>query len=130
MISYPITMDGVTYSTLHVVSLKRSFSVLDGENAGRVQTGRMDRDIIGTYYNYQVEIDPDASREDYDACFWAISAPVDSHTLVVPFAQSTLTFEAYVSQGQDELTFMEDNANRWENLGFNFIAMEPQRAPA
>lgn len=131
MISYPITLDGVTYSTLHVVSLKRSFSVLDGENAGRVQTGRMDRDIIGTYYNYQVEIDPDAaSREDYDAFFWAISAPVDSHTLVVPFAQTTLTFEAYVSQGQDELAFMEDNANRWENLGFSFIAMEPQRVPA
>ena len=130
MISYPITLDGVTYSTLHVNKLTRSFAVEDGPNAGRVNTGAMDRDIIGTYYNYHAEIDADAaSREEYDAFFWAISAPVDSHTLVVPFAQSTLTFQAYVTQGQDELTFMEDAANRWGDLSFNFIAMAPQRTP-
>lgn len=130
MISYPITLDGVTYSTLHVVSLKRNFTVLDGENAGRVTTGQMVRDVVGTYYNYSVEIDPDAaSRADYDAFYEAISAPVDSHTLVVPYAQTTLTFEAYVTQGSDELVLMEDAANRWENLSFNFIAMAPQRMP-
>lgn len=128
MISYPIKMDGVTYSTLHVVSIKRTFTVLDGENAGRVQSGGMIRDVIGTFYNYAVEIDPDAaSRADYDAFFEAISAPVDSHTLEVPYAQTTLVFEAYVTQGGDELVLMEDAANRWENLSFNFIAMEPQR---
>jgi len=130
MISYPITLDGVTYNTLHVVRLTRSFSILDGENAGRVLSGEMQRDVIGTYYNYQVELDPDAAnRADYDAFFEAISAPVDSHTLVVPYAQGTLTFQAYVTQGQDELTLMEENANRWENLTFNFVAMSPARRP-
>lgn len=130
MISYPITLDGRTFSTLHVTKLTRTFSVLDGENAGRVMSGGMQRDIIGTFYNYQVEIDPDAaSREDYDDFFYAISAPVDSHSLTVPFAQTTYTFEAYVTQGQDELTAMEDSANRWENLSFNFVAMDPARTP-
>ena len=128
MLSYPITLDGVTYSTLHVMKLTRNFSVLDGPNAGRMMDGSMTRDIIGTFYNYSVEIDPDAaSRSDYDSFFEAISAPVDSHTLVVPYAQSTLTFQAYVTNGQDELTVMELMANRWENLSFNFIAMAPQR---
>ena len=128
MISYPITLDGVTYETLHVTALKRNFSILDGENAGRLQFGNMDRDVIGTFYNYSVEVDPDAaSREDYDAFYEAISAPVDSHTLVVPFAQTTLEFEAYVTQGSDDLLFMMDAANRWGNLSFNFIAMAPQR---
>ena len=32
-----------------------------------------------------------------------------------------------MTQGSDELVFMEDEANRWENLSFNFIAMAPQR---
>lgn len=131
MISFPIIMDGITYPTLHVTKLTRTFSVLDGENAGRVMSGEMQRDVIGTYYNYQVEIDPDAaSREDYDAFYEAISAPVDSHTMIVPYAQTTLVFEAYITQGQDELTLMEDDANRWEQLTFNFIAMAPQRTPA
>lgn len=128
MLSYPITLDGVTYPTLHVTKLTRNFSVLDGPNAGRLITGAMTRDIIGTYYNYSVEIYPDAaSRSDYDSFYEAISAPVDSHTLVVPYAQTTLTFEAYVTNGQDDLTAMEPGANRWEGLSFNFIAMAPQR---
>ena len=128
MISYPITLDGVTYSTLHVTSLKRNFSVLDGENAGRVQTGEMQRDIIGTFYNYSVELDPDAaSKADYDAFYEVISAPVDSHELVVPYGQTTLTFQAYVTNGADALLDMSQSANRWGGLSFNFIAMSPQR---
>ena len=131
MISYPITLDGVVYPTLHVTKLTRNFSVLDSELSGRtVQSGVMQRDIIGTFYNYSVEIAPDAaSRSDYDTFYEAISAPVESHTLVVPYAQTTLTFQAYVTNGSDELTMMEDAANRWENLSFSFIAMAPQRTP-
>ena len=41
-----LSLDGKAYPNLHVVSLKRSFSVLDGDNAGRVMTGAMTRDII------------------------------------------------------------------------------------
>ena len=43
-----LSLDGKAYYNLHVVSCKRSFSVLDGDNAGRVMTGAMTRDIIGT----------------------------------------------------------------------------------
>ena len=130
MISYPITLDGVTYPHIHITSLKRSFSVLDGENAGRVMTGTMERDVIGTYYNYAVEIDADgADREEYDNFYEVISAPADSHLLVVPYAQTTLTFDAYVSNGEDELLFMDDDENVWGGLSFNFIAMAPARTP-
>lgn len=131
MISYPITLDGVVYPTLHVTKITRNFSVLDSELSGRtVQSGVMQRDIIGTFYNYSAEIEPDAaSRSDYDTFYEAISAPVASHILVVPYAQTTLTFEAYVTNGSDELTMMEDDANRWEHLSFNFVAMAPQRTP-
>lgn len=125
----PIVMDGVEYPNIHVVSLKRSFQVLDGENAGRVMTGEMDRDIIGTYYNYSCEIDASAAdRAEYDRFYDAISAPVDSHEITMPFAQATLTFSAYVTNGEDELLSMFED-NEWGNLSFNFIAMAPQRRP-
>lgn len=129
-ISYPITMDGTTYPNIHVVSLKRSFQVLDGENAGRVMTGDMERDIVGTYYNYAMEIDADdASPAEYDSFYEEISAPVDYHVLIVPYAQTTLTFNAYVTNGTDDLEYMMDAQNRWGSLSFNFIAMSPQRRP-
>ena len=129
-ISLPITMDGVTYPHIHFTSIKRSFQVLDGENAGRVMTGDMERDVIGTYYNYSVEIDSDdADPAEYDDFYEAISAPVDSHLIIVPYAQTTLEFRAYATNGEDRLDIMMDAQNRWGGLSFNFIAMSPQRRP-
>lgn len=124
-----LTIDGTTYPHIHFVSIQRSFSVLDGENAGRLMSGEMERDVIGTYYNYAVEVDADeASPAEYDAFYETITAPVDSHVIVVPYAQATLTFNAYVTQGTDDLAYMA-NRNRWGSLSFNFIAMSPQRRP-
>lgn len=126
-----LSLDGKAYPNLHVVSLKRSFSVLDGDNAGRVMTGAMKRDIIGTYYNYSMEIDPVSSDlAEYDEFYEAISAPVDSHVLTVPYAQTTLTFDAYVANGEDELVSKYDSRNEWQNLSINFVAMKPKRTPA
>ena len=126
-----LSLDGKEYPNLHVVSCKRSFAVLDGDNAGRVMTGAMKRDIIGTYYNYSLEIDPVASDpEEYDEFYEAISAPVDSHALTVPYAQGTATFDAYVSNGDDELISKYGTKSEWGNLTFNFIAMTPKRTPA
>lgn len=124
-----LVMDGREYPNIHIYSLKRSFQILDGENAGRVMTGEMDRDIIGTYYNYSCVIDGSAAdREEYDNFYEAITAPVDSHDITVPFAQGDVTFKAYVTQGNDELISAYDE-NEWGNLNFNFIAMAPQRRP-
>lgn len=126
-----ISLDGVSYPGLHVAHLERSFEILDGKNAGRLMNGDMARDIIGTYYNYSLEIDPyNSNPVEYDAFYEAISAPVDSHILVVPYAQWTLTFRAYATKGQDELILCGGNRNDWDGLTVNFIAMSPQRRPA
>lgn len=125
------TIDGVPYPGVNVLSLKRSFNVLDGENAGRVMDGSMKRDIIGTYYSYSMEVTSDYSDlGEYDALYEVISAPVDSHTIEVPYGQGTLVFEAYVSNGDDDLLHKRDKFNKWNNLRFNFIAMDPQRRPS
>lgn len=127
-----IKIDGVTYDGIRVLTVKRSFTVTDGENAGRLATsGRMVRDIIGTFYNYEFTVDPkNASPETYDAFYQAITAPVDDHEVVVPYGQGSLTFDAYITTGDDELVLISDDANRWKNLSFNVIAMAPQRTPA
>lgn len=127
MISYPITMDGTTYSNIHVTKITRNFSVLDGDGAGRNMAASMVRDVLGTFYNYSFTVDASgAAPEEYDAFYEAISSPQDAHTIVVPYAQSTLTFLAYVSNGSDDLIDMGQK-NRWGNLAFNAIAMAPQR---
>jgi len=124
------TVDGVAYPGVNVLSLKRNFAVLDGPNAGRVMDGSTKRDIIGTYYNYSCQVTSDYSDlTEYDRLYEVISAPVDSHEIVVPYGQGTLTFTAYVANGDDELIHKRPDFNKWNNLSFNFVAMKPQRRP-
>ena len=121
------TIDGKEYRGVLVWSLKRSFQVLDGENSGRSQNGAMIRDIIGTYYNYTLELDTtEATVEQYDELYEVLSAPVASHAIVVPYGQSTLAFDAYVTNGEDNLLRMDD-VNRWSGISVNFIATKPAR---
>ena len=127
-LSAPLVVDGVTYNHVHVASLKRNFQVIDGTNAGRVMSGLMVRDVIGTFYNYSMEIDPDENYpQEYDALYQVLSSPAPSHRIIVPYGQSVLSFSAYITNGSDTLTFMEAVKNRWEGLSVNFIAMSPQR---
>lgn len=125
-----LTIDNTTFPHIHFTSIKRNFEVLDGENAGRLMSGEMERDIIGTYYNFSVEVEADDNYPaEYDSFYQMISAPQPSHEITVPYGQTTLTFNAYVTQGADELLYMV-NGNRWGGMSFNFIAMEPQRRPS
>lgn len=127
-----LIIDGVKYKGIRITSVKRSFSISDGENAGRLAvSGKMVRDVIGTFYNYQFTVDPSkAEPETYDDFYEVISSPVDFHTIVVPYAQGSMTFEAYVTAGDDTLIeICNDGNNRWGELSFSAIAMEPQRTP-
>lgn len=125
------SVDGVQYPGVNVLSLKRNFAVLDGPNAGRVMDGSTKRDIIGTYYNYSMTVTSDYSDlEEYDKLYEVVSAPEDSHSIVVPYGQGTLEFKAYVANGDDELIHKRNSFSKWNNLNINFIAMKPQRRPA
>ena len=125
------TLDGVTYDVLVPrKGIKRSGKILDGDNAGRNKPGDMIRDIIGTYYNYSMQIDTSRlNAAAYDQLYEALTAPVDSHTLKVPYGQGTITFEAYIANVDDTLDLMEDTRNLWGELTVNFIAMSPHRTP-
>lgn len=123
------TVDGVSYN-VHVPAggLKRSFDILDGPNAGRMLAGNMTRDVIGTFYNYQLDIDSNsASCQEYDRLFEVLSDPVKSHTVSFPYGQSTLTFEAYITKGSDVLKRKHRSGNYWGGLSVQFVAMSPQR---
>lgn len=123
------TIDGVSYNVqVPVGGLKRSFDILDGPNAGRMLSGNMVRDVIGTFYNYQVDIDSSLTNpEEYDRLFEVLSSPVDSHTVSFPYGQSNLTFQAYITKGSDALKRKHKTGQYWGGLSVQFVAMSPQR---
>lgn len=123
------TIDGRAFDVA-VVSLKQNFEVLDGPNAGRTMDARMHRDVLGTFYNYTIEVDlSQLNREDADALFDIVSSPADSHVCTFPHGQGTLTQDMYISKGSRELLRQYNGKNYWQALTWNYIAMAPARTP-
>ncbi|MEG0825591.1 MAG: hypothetical protein RSG86_07575 [Oscillospiraceae bacterium] len=90
----------------------------------------MNRDIIGTYYNYAMQIETEhMDVAEYDALYEVLSAPVDYHNIVITYGQGTLAFEAYISNVDDALQLVHGTTNLWGGLAFTFTAMEPKRRP-
>ena len=127
-----VTLDNVQYKVrVKIRSLNRSFRIEESERSGAVKSGDYFRDIIGTYYDYEMEVEPDPSApEDYDAFYEMISAPVESHSVVVPYGQGTMTYDAMVSTGDDTKRDKINGVTRWTGLKVKFSAKNPQRRPA
>lgn len=113
----PFTLDGVSYNVfVPEDGIKRSGQVLDGDNAKRSQNGYMIRDIIGTYYNYTIDLDTSQTDvEEYDKLYEVLTAPVDYHTLVVPYGiESRIVYKyvdgAMVQFKNEALTQFSDSA--------------------
>ena len=123
-------LDGVYYN-VSVAAIKREAAILDGSDAGRTLSGDMDRDIIGTYYNYTMDIDSShCDPVEYDAFYEVITAPEDFHMVEFPYGQSVLTFKAYVANVSDNLQRVTNRGNLWTGLNVKFTAMSPKRRPA
>ena len=90
------TLDGKEYK-VGVTKIDREFELVEGDNTMMAKTGREIRDVRGTAYRFTVHIDMRIiAPEEYDALYWALSAPVDYHDVTFPFGQSTLSFRAAV----------------------------------
>lgn len=120
------TIDGKAYNGVMVSSLRRSFAIRDGENQGTSQSGESIRDIIGTYFSYEISIDASLSTpEEYDLLYQTLCSPVKSHTVIFPYGQSTLQFEAEIFDGSDDLVLCEPEYNHWEELTVTFQSRKP-----
>lgn len=126
-----MTLDGVAYR-VKILSLKRSFQVVDTDFSGRViEAGQMYRDIIGTFYNYQLKVAPSSiAPQDYDAFYEAISSPQESHLLTLPYGRDqVLTQRMYVTSGEDTLLRQERGKNLWDGLTVNYVGTRAVRVP-
>lgn len=117
--------------TVAISDITESFNVLDGENAGRVMTGRMFRDIIGTYIGHNVTFFNGKSNKDFDALWdYLIAHSVDdSVEIEAADGQTTITYEAYYTSGQRHIRTVDGGVTYWEEITVNFIPMEAQVTP-
>lgn len=120
-------LDGKVYDVT-VKKFSRNFNVLDTKNTQRTLDGVMHRDVIGTYYNYSIEIETHRlNTEEYNDLYEVVTSPEEKHSMTFPYGSNMYTFDAYITNGSDELIAMKNTLNLWGNLKFNVIAIAPKR---
>ena len=127
-----VKIDGNVWDVdVGISEYEETFSVLDGENAGRVKANaRMIRDIYGTFLGHKVTFFRRGDKvSEFDALWDYLKQPRESVQLEAADGQTTLSYEAYYTSGSRKLQKVENGVNYWDQLQINFIPMEAQITP-
>lgn len=128
-----IKLNGIEFDAdVAISAYNRSFNVLDGDNAGRVMTGRMIRDIIGTYIGHKLTVFRRGNNYEGLDHLWdylVAHSTDDSVMLEAADGQSTISYEAYYTSASQDLEKVEDHVNYWGEIEVNFVPMEAQVTP-
>lgn len=118
-------IDGIGYK-IDVLSVKRTADFLD-KYAERTENGDLERELIGVYFTYKLQLGPGIDRTEYARLWDKLTEPVEFHEVTVPDEDGDYTFTAYFSNVADELLRKVAEKNYWKNLTVNFIAKKPAR---
>lgn len=128
-----LKINGIVFDAdVAIMGYSRNFSVLDGENAGRVMTGRMVRDIIGSYHGNKLTI---RRRGDNYKGLDAVWDYLEAHSiddfvnLEAADGQSTIKYEAYYTTATQELEKVENGINYWGEIEIDFVPMDANLKP-
>lgn len=129
-----VKINGVSFDVdVAISAIEETFNVLDGENAGRVMSGRMVRDIIGTYIGHKVTFFNGKSNEDFDRLWeYLVEHSVDDFVqLEAADGQSSIAYEAYYTTGTRRLSesSVNNGVNKWDELEVSFVPMDAQVKP-
>lgn len=130
-----VKINGISFDVgVAISAYEESFSVLDGDNAGRVMTGRMIRDIIGTYIAHKVTFfskGGEAGNAAFDELweYLKVHSVDDSVMLEAVDGQSQISYEAYYTTGTRSIKQVENGVNYWDELQVSFVPMEAQITP-
>lgn len=121
-----IIIDNKAYA-VRITELKRTADILD-KYAERDEKGELHREVIGTYYNYQLKIGVKmGERELYNELFDVLSAPVDCHDVELP--HDHVKFKGYFSSISDNIKLVDDDGFDCNGLSCKLTAMKPRRTP-
>ena len=116
-----ITIDGEYYD-VPLTKMKRTADVLD-KYAKRVESGDLKREVLGVYYNYQLEFGDIEDEELYDRLF-------EHLTRELPARGGVTSFRGYISSVSDEVkTIRRYGEVYYTSLTAKFTSKKPTRTP-
>lgn len=122
-----ITIDGIDYS-IGVVKISRKANVFD-KYAKRTVDGDLHREIIGVYYNYEIEFGSFWDMEQYDKLYDKLTEPQEFHIISIPTNKGIRTFKGYIAEVEDQIEYVSNNNRKITGLKCSFISKVPSRTP-
>ena len=121
-----LTIDNDTFE-VGIVKITRKASQAK-ESLGTTLDLRKHYDVIGTYFDYDVQLNLKAMNvAEYDSLYELLTEPVEYHNVTLPYGQSTITFKANVKVAEDSLVRNFNQMKRWSGFKVTFEALEPQK---
>jgi hypothetical protein len=120
-----LIIDGVSFN-VPVEELTRKADFLD-KYAERTESGGLERELIGVYFNYQLKLGTGGERAEYARLWQKLTEAQEFHTVTLPDEQGGSTFQAYVSNVGDKLLRAYKGNYYFTGLTVNFTAKEPAR---
>lgn len=125
-----IKVDG-QYFDIPLVSLKRRADFYD-KYAERVESGDLERELIGVYYNFDLTVgtSSDFGETDYDYFWDFMTRPVPFVDISLPTKTGYYEFRGYISSVSDEYKKILDNEAEFTAFTCKMTAKSPSRRPA
>ena len=119
-----LTIDNTEYPVA-IVSLQRKGDILD-LTANRTEDDVLHREVIGTYYNYTLNIIAPTDPALYESLWWKLTEPVASHQVKLPYQSEA--FEGYFGSCKDDINLI-DKTGKFIGKGIscNLVATRPAR---
>lgn len=120
-----LIIDGIKFNIHVKIGVKRKADFLY-KYANRVQSGDLQSELIGVYFNYEnigFEKQTDRNYTEYQSLYNKLTEPTEQHTITI----ANFTFKAYFNSVNDEIYKYKDNKAYFKNLVVNFTAISPAR---
>lgn len=126
--AYTLKVDGVAYPHIGIAEVSREAALME-QNSGWTLGGKYRRGVVGTFYNYSITIykmpDGDHAAE-YDALYEVLTAPVESHVILLPYGEAEIELECYIETATDE-AWDQNGKMTWGALRINCLAAAANR---
>lgn len=118
------SVDGIIWTL--PCDIKRSVRVEESDLSGQMISGAMSRDVIGTYFDYDVALVPNPQdMESYYEMFNKLSEPVGGHVFIFPFNGNTIQLNSKVESLKDVYVILPGGGVYWKGIRFSAVSNAP-----
>lgn len=130
-----IKLNGIEFDVdVAISAYKRKLNILHGDNAGRVMSGKMILDPIGSYLGREITFFRKGDNYRAMDALWdfLVEHSMDREGVLLEAAdgQSTISFQCYYGDTEQLIEDVRGGVNYWGEFTVSFVPLDAQVKPS